>query len=190
MHRTVLAVVILLTAYSTPVGGQQSATAPAQAVRTTDVKSDSWAGWRFLVGDWVGEGKGAPGQSAGGFSFQFDLQGKVLVRRSHADYPATKDRPAFTHEDLMIVYPGTDSAHAKAVYFDSEGHVIHYNAELSSDQSTLTFLSDAAQPGPRFCLIYNRLSPHSMGIKFEIAPPDKPDDFAVYLTGIVERAPE
>jgi len=190
MHRILLAAVVLLTAYSTPVGGQQSATAPAQAVRTTDVKPDPWAGWRFLLGDWLGEGGGAPGQGVGGFSFQFDLKDKVLVRRSHADYPATKGRPAFIHEDLMIVYPGSDSAHAQAVYFDSEGHVIHYNAELSSDQKLFTFLSDATTPGPRFRLMYSRLSLHSLGIKFEIAPPDKPDAFAVYLTGIVERAAE
>jgi hypothetical protein len=173
-----------------PASSQPSTTVPATVVPAAQAKPDTWQGWRFLLGDWLGEGQGAPGQGVGGFSFGFDLQDKVLVRRSHADYPATKDRPAFTHEDLMIVYPGTDSAHAKAVYFDSEGHVIHYNAELSPDQKLLTFLSDAAQPGPRFRLIYSRLSPHSMGIKFEIAPPDKPDAFNVYLTGIVERAPE
>jgi len=72
--------------------------------------ADLWAPLQFLLGDWVGEGNGAPGQSAGGFSFQPDLQRQILVRKSRAEYPATKDRPAFAHDDLTIVYPQPEPA--------------------------------------------------------------------------------
>src|SRR5437016_11763920 len=50
----------------------------------------TWDRWRPLVGHWQAAGKGTPGE--GGFSFAFDLQNKVLVRKSHSDYPAAKGR--------------------------------------------------------------------------------------------------
>ena len=65
----------------------------------------NWDRWQFLIGDWIGEGSGQPGQGTGGFSLQPDLEGRVLVRKNRADYPAAKDRPAFSHQDLMVVYP-------------------------------------------------------------------------------------
>ena len=45
--------------------------------------ASSWDQWRPLVGQWQAAGKGSPGEGAGGFSFAFDLQNKVLVRKSH-----------------------------------------------------------------------------------------------------------
>jgi hypothetical protein len=68
------------------------------------------AGWgpvQYLMGDWIGEGGGAPGQGSGSFSFKPDLQGKILVRKNRAEYPATKDREAVVHDDLMVVYRDT-----------------------------------------------------------------------------------
>ena len=65
---------------------------------------------KFLVGEWKGEGGGKPGQAtAGGFSFSFELQGKVLIRRSFSEYAATAERPGFRHDDLMIVYQDPDA---------------------------------------------------------------------------------
>ena len=55
----------------------------------------AWASFEYLIGDWVGEGEGQPGQGTGGFTFLPDLQNHILVRKSYAAYPATKDRPAF-----------------------------------------------------------------------------------------------
>lgn len=56
------------------------------------------------MGSWTGTGNGDPGKGAGGFSLKPDLQGSVLVRKSHSEYPATQGRPATVHDDLMIVY--------------------------------------------------------------------------------------
>src|SRR5580658_1302996 len=65
---------------------------------------DAWAALTSLLGGtWEGEGSGEPGNGTGGFTFLPDLQGKVLIRRNTSSYPATKDRPAFTHEDLMVI---------------------------------------------------------------------------------------
>jgi hypothetical protein len=179
----VLASALFILALTAPAFGAspESAAAPAP-------KADPWAGWRFLIGDWVGEGGGGPGQGSGTFSFQPDLQEKVVVRRNHSEYPATKDRPAAVHDDLMIVYPGPDARHAKAAYWDSEGHEIRYAAESSEDGKSFTFLSDGSSPGPRFRLTYTREADDKVGIKFEIAPPDKPDAFSTYITASAHRS--
>jgi hypothetical protein len=135
---------------------------------------------QFLEGSWAGKGTGDPGQSTGEFSFSFELQGKVLIRKSYAVYPATSDRPAFRHDDMMIVYRESGKP-IRAVYFDNEGHVINYSVNFSDDRLSLVFLSDLTNSSPRFRLTYTKVNAETMNIKFEIAPPGKPEDFAVYL---------
>ena len=75
---------------------------------------DPWSAWKFLVGEWVGEGGGHPGQGTGSFSFTFDLQNRVLVRRNQADYPFNKDRPSYRYEDLIVIYLEPESNRARA----------------------------------------------------------------------------
>lgn len=131
------------------------------------------------------DGGGGPGQGRGTFSFSLDLQGKILLRRNRADYPATKDHPAYSHEDLTIIY--REPGGTLAIYFDNEGHVIHYTAGFSEDGKTLTFLSDAVTSAPRFRLTYTQGKNGGLGIKFGIAPPGKPDSFSTYVEGIARR---
>jgi hypothetical protein len=45
----------------------------------------------------------------------------------------------------------------RAIYFDSEGHVIHYSVKVSSP-NTVTFESDPAQPGPKYRLVYQSVN--------------------------------
>ena len=148
----------------------------------------AWEPFAFLVGNWTGEGTGAPGEGTGGFSFQYDLQGKVLVRKNHADYPKTKDRPAYSHEDLMVIYRESPAGPFRADYYDNEGHVIHYTISTSPDRSTVEFISDPAAAAPRFRFTYKRTGQDSVGIKFEIAPPGKPDAFGPYIDAKARRA--
>jgi hypothetical protein len=156
---------------------------PSSACRA----EDSWEPYRFLVGEWVGEGRGQPGKGTGEFSFGFDLQGKVLVRKNHSEYPAAPNRPAFAHDDLMVTYRAEGSGPTKAIYFDSEGHVIHYTATIAADQRAVTYLSEAAPSAPRFRLSYTKGEGGTVRIKFEIAPPGKPDAFQIYLEGTARR---
>src|SRR5262249_15309755 len=86
---------------------------------------------RFLLGDWRGEGGGQPGQAAGDFSFTPTLQGRVVVLKSFADYPATADKPAYRHDDLMVLYAG-EAGGLRADYYDNEGHLIHYAGSASA----------------------------------------------------------
>ncbi len=171
-----LAIVFVLLA--APLSARQSQTQPSKDVV-------NWDAFRFLLGEWVGEGAGAPGEASGGFSFRFDLEDKILVRRNHADYPATKDKPAYSHTDLMVIYQEPEAT--RAIYFDNEGHVIHYAVGLSKDQTTLTFLSEPSPSAPRFRFTYNKVKNDSMTFRFDIAPPGKPEAFSKYLEGSLHR---
>jgi hypothetical protein len=151
--------------------------------------ADPWDSYGFLVGEWTGEGSGEPGKGSGEFSFAWDLQKKVLVRRNRAEYPAGPGRPAISHEDLMVVYAKGSGGPLKAIYFDNEGHVINYTATVSDDKQTVTFLSDVAPGTACFRLSYVKQGEDAVGIKFEIAPPGKPDAFKTYLEGNARRKP-
>ncbi len=152
-------------------------------------EADPWQAWRFLLGDWKAEqGGGAPGQaSAGADSFHFELDQKILVRKSHSEYPATKDRPAFAHDDMMIIYPQASTGGTRAMYFDNEGHVIEYAAPTPSD-GKVVLTSEAVPSAPRFRLTYSKLGADRISIKFEIAPPGKPEAFSTYVEGTARRS--
>src|SRR5262245_35373081 len=61
---------------------------------------------KFLTGDWVGEGSGAPGQMASATaSFKYDLDTKVIIRKNRAEFaPKAGEKSGAVHEDLMIIY--------------------------------------------------------------------------------------
>ena len=150
-------------------------------------KEQNWDDWRFLLGKWTAEGGGQPGQaSTGGFSFDSDLQGKVLVRRNYSEYPATGNKAAFRHDDLMVIYREPQKG-TRAVYFDNEGHAIHYEISVSDDKKTITFVSELIPSTPRFRLIYRRLKDDSLSLEFDIAPPGNPDSFSKYVEGTARR---
>ena len=109
------------------------------------VKNADWSSWQFLLGEWVGEGGGnQPGQGAGSCIFHLDLQNRVLMRKNHSEFPASKERPAFSHDDLMIIYQ--EAGQTKAVYFDNEGHIIHYVVTFPEKQPSVVFESEATAP--------------------------------------------
>lgn len=139
----------------------------------------------LLNGNWQGGGKGEPGTGTGGFTFAYDLQNKVIVRKSHAVYPAANDHPPITHDDLMTVYADGAEKKLKAIYFDNEGHVINYEIEMSADKTSVVFLSGVIAGQPRYRLSYAKLKDGALNVKFEIAPPGSPDDFKTYLDGKV-----
>jgi hypothetical protein len=140
------------------------------------------AAWEPFLGTWVG-GDGQPGQGTGEFSLGPELQGAVLVRHNYAEYPATKDKPAYRHDDLMVIYP--DGEKTRADYWDNESHVIHYGVEVSVGK--VVFLSDEAQPGPRYRLTYVKTGADTLKLTFEIAPPGDRNAFKTYITAELKR---
>ena len=148
--------------------------------------TSTWENWQFLIGEWVGEGGGAPGQGVGSLIFHLDLQNQVLMRRNHVEFPAVPDRLAFAHDDLTVIY--SDSAGSmRAIYFDNEGHVISYTVGMTEDGKLITFVSEAVPSSPRFRTTYIKEKDGAMLIRFEIAPPDNPDGFTIYTEGSATR---
>jgi hypothetical protein len=145
-----------------------------------------WFAFQFLVGEWVGQGGGAPGQGGGSLVFEFDLQGQVLLRKNHVEFPPAQGQPAFAHDDLTVIYT-LPSGGKQAVYFDNEGHVIHYTVGMTEDGTMITFVSEPLPSSPRFRTTYIKGKDETMTIRFEIAPPDQPDGFTIYTEGTATR---
>jgi hypothetical protein len=87
----------------------------------------------------------------------------------------------------MVVYREPSSGPTKAIYFDSEGHVIHYTVKVNAAVETVTLLSGPAAGVPTYRLTYTGKGPDAVSIKFEIAPPDKPDKFQTYIEASARR---
>lgn len=153
------------------------AQAPAQA-------GDPYGAVRFLMGNWVADGPAAAG--SGHFEFTPDVQGNVVVRRNHSEYPSAGDRPVANHDDLMVIY--RESGRTRAIYFDNEGHVIRYAVEAGGP-AAVAFLSEAASGVPRYRLSYKKLADGRLSGKFEVAPPGKPEEFKTYLEWTAKRKP-
>ena len=160
---------------------------PALASAQQTKSSEVWGPWRFLMGKWEAAATGEPGEGKGTFSFTVELQGKILVRRGRTDFPATPGRAAFAHEDLLIIYPESGAAPNRAIYFDSEGHVIRYAATFSEQGKALTFVSEPSPQSPRFRLTYRQAENGALKVKFEIAPPGKPEAFVTHVEGLARR---
>lgn len=147
------------------------------AVAQTPAHEAPLAPLKFLVGDWVGEGDGG----TGAFSFKFDVQDSVLVRRNHAEYPAKGTQSATVHDDLLVIFKeGND---LRAMYWDNEKHVIRY--VVTPNATGAEFVSEKANDAPQFRLTYRKTSDDKLEIAFEIAPPGKP--FTPYLKGVAHR---
>ena len=126
-----------------------------------------WSKFKWLIGEWTGEGGGKPGEGVGWFVLKEDLGGKVLVRTNHSEYPANNGKPAIIHDDLMVLYtdyPGTPS---KAIYFDNEGHTINYT--ISFTENTITFLGEKIPNVPVFRLTYLRNEKDRVTVRFEMS---------------------
>ena len=54
----------------------------------------------------------------------------------------------------MVVYPVGQGQPPRAIYFDSEGHVIQYRVQPAEKPQSLTFVSEPAASTPRFHLTY------------------------------------
>ena len=150
---------------------------PARAQSTPDKAGDSpWKKLEFVVGKWIGRAgeKDTPlGAGQGGFSFELELNRKIVVRRNHAGYSSGAQ-----HDDLMVIYLDAPNDTPRAIYFDTEGHTIRYNLTFPAANKVI-FESDGSQPGPRYRLSY-WLNMRALDGKFEVAPPGA--DYKTYMS--------
>jgi hypothetical protein len=134
--------------------------------RTAQASDDaSWGPLQFLVGSWgAGEG-GKPEAST--YAFQPELKGHVLVRRCVAG--CDQGPMGADYSDILYVYPAGPGQGYRAIFFDSEGHVLHYDVAVPAANKAV-FLSDGQTPGPQFRLSYE-LANGKMAGTFEMLPP-------------------
>lgn len=142
-------------------------------------KNSHWENWSWLVGTWNGEGTGEPGKGGGTFTFTPGLKNQILERKSHSEYPALNNKPAVVHDDLMIVYPDYSGNPNQAIYFDSEGHTIHYTVTFYENKIVL--VSEKMEHMPVFRLTYSLLSPGFINTQFEISQDSV--TFSTYIEG-------
>jgi hypothetical protein len=159
------------------VAGCMFAQAAAQAA-TTAVTTDPWAGIRFLIGSWDAKTTGgmAKAQVSAGYDFRLELSGHVMARHTRSGNCTAPDDFNCQHNDLLYIYPAENGSTLQAIYFDNEGHVIHYDVSVPKPESAI-FLSDPARPGPQFRLSYE-LRDGVMDGKFEMKMPGQKEFFS------------
>jgi hypothetical protein len=148
--------------------------------------SIDWEAWQFLLGEWEGGNKEEHRQGSGRFSFSFDLDENILVRRSRTIFPPTQARQGHTHDDLLIIYAEVGGA-KRAIYFDNEEHTIYYEVSLSDDQNQIILESAPVPSLPQFRFTYIKTGVDTLDARFEMTPPGVPGAFFVYLEGSSRR---
>ncbi|MGE5429984.1 MAG: hypothetical protein ACM3QX_02865 [Syntrophomonadaceae bacterium] len=147
--------------------------------------SKNWDKFNYLIGNWKGEGSGKPGEGTGYFSFKLDLDNNILVRKSHSEYPASKDKPLIVHDDLMIVYLNNSGIPVKAIYFDNEGHVINYSVSFPNDKD-IVFTSEKIPNVPVFRLTYSAIDSNTVNTIFSMSQDG--ENFRTYVEGKSKRS--
>jgi len=142
---------------------------------------DPLAPLSFLLGTWEAKTVNTPKVNAvGTYTFQLELKNHVLARHTVSNSAACKGPADFdcNHGDLLYIYADAPGQPLRAIYFDNEGHVIHYTVNAPS-ASTAEFLSDPAPSGPQFRLLYE-LKANVMAGKFQIRMPGQ-ENWKSYL---------
>ena len=146
-------------------------------------QNTTWDKWEWLTGDWIGVGAGQPGKGGGSFSFHAELDNRILVRKSHSEFPAAANKPAVVHDDLMVIYPDSGVNASKAIYFDNEGHTINYAITYADKSIVLT--SNKAPGVPVFRLTYSLLENNVVNTTFEMSQDG--EHFMTYIEGKSSR---
>jgi len=145
-------------------------TFPFMDFAQTAPAADPFKSLSFLEQNWEANTNGYGGvKSSGTYTFRRELGGHILARRSTSEV-ACKGPADFDcgHGDMLYVYEDAPGQPLKAIYFDNEGRIIHYDVSTPKPTSFL-FLS-AASPGPRFRLVYELKSAVMKG-KFQMQMP-------------------
>ncbi len=140
--------------------------------------ADFWQPLGFLEGTWQAKtGEGSAAKVRGTYTFAKELRGHVLARHGVVAGCTGPESFDCAHGDLLYVFEEMPGQPLKAIYFDNEGHVIHY-AVSTPDATTAVFLSEPG-PGPRFRLTYHLDHGVMLG-KFQTQMPGQ-DDWKSYL---------
>jgi hypothetical protein len=145
----------------------------------TPTKANPFQALAFLEGTWDAKVQNnATVKESGRYSFGRELDGHVFARHGTTD-PNCKAPANFdcAHSDLLYVFSDGPDSSLKAIYFDNEGHVIHYAVTMPTPNSVV-FLSAPGQ-GPQFRLSYELASGVMTG-KFQMLMPGQ-SEWRTYL---------
>jgi hypothetical protein len=139
------------------------------AGQTTAPALTNWDALKFLEGTWLAQTPGSASGPAvsGTYDFKKELGGHILARHSSSDGCKGPSDFDCDHHDLLYVFQDAPGQPLKAIYFDNEGHVIHYDVSVPEPE-TVVFLSNG--PGPKFRLTY-QLKNSRMSGKFQMQVP-------------------
>ena len=139
--------------------------------------AQSWKGLEFLIGTWDAktEGGSAGATASGAYTFRSELKDHVLARHSAGGACQAPTDFNCDHSDLLYIYPKAGGSF-QAIYFDNEGHVIHYDITTPAPQSAVFLSTD---PGPQFRLTYE-LKGMTISGKFQMKMPGQ-GEFRSYL---------
>ncbi len=148
---------------------------------------DTWDRFEFLIGSWSSPVSAQPGEGvSGSTNFSFDLDKNVMIRTSRAEFaPEAGAEQGLVHQDLLVVYRQPTESQFRAIYFDNEGHVIHYAVSFPAKQPAVVFTSEATDTSPPAQLVYELLPDGSLSIEFFVAPPG--GKLESHVKGIVRR---
>jgi hypothetical protein len=160
--------IFLAALFSLPMLAQTSATSP-----------DPFQSVKFLEGTWdANVQNNASVKESGRYTFDRELGGHILARHSTNDRNCTA--PAnfdCQHSDMLTIYPSDSGQGLEAIYFDNEGHVIHYDVSTPKPDLAV-FLSPPSQ-GPEFRLTYELIGAVMTG-RFQVLMPGQ-RDWRTYL---------
>lgn len=146
---------------------------------------EKWHNFEWLIGEWKGEGSGQPGTGGGAFTFSYDLDKNIIVRRSHSEYDSGDKKSKVIHDDLMIIYPGSEEKSFKAIYFDNEKHVIEYSVSFNASDNSVILTSNRNANAPVFRLTYTPTGNGKVDTRFEMSPDGV--NFNIYIEGISRK---
>ncbi len=135
-----------------------------------------WERLEFLIGEWVSPVSGQPGEGIAGFStFSYALDKKIIIRNSRAEFaPAPGEEKGLVHDDLLIIYQQPGESQLRAIYFDNEGHIIHYRVQFQDAQPGVVFESEATEKSPQARLAYTVEGDGTLVTEFSVAFPNGP----------------
>jgi hypothetical protein len=123
--------------------------------------------WNWLIGEWKDNSSRQPGQASYTFTFTFDLDRKIIVRKTNSSQQDITGKYNFIHQDLMIIYPDQTGKPDKAIYFDNEGHIINY--KISFEGKSIVFKNYDIGNNRVYRLTYTLNDNQTINRKFELS---------------------
>ncbi len=133
----------------------------------------TWDRLQFLIGSWISPVSGQPGEGIAGWStFSYALNGKIIIRNSRAEFaPEPGQEKGLVHDDLLIIYQQQGESDLRAIYFDNEGHIIHYRLFFPEKKPGVIFESEASENSPLARLTYETEPDGTLVTEFSVALP-------------------